>query len=122
MSDDPNEFRVIEIRDEDVIQSVAFKAWMTDQLGIPDRLFFWTSSRGDHWEKIEADSAETAAIMQAERWSQKGYRGPFSIMVSVSGLEQPPRDGDRVWVFDVNPDVLFRATHQGFYCFKSPSK
>lgn len=114
MSEDPNEFRVIEIRDEDVIQSVAFKAWMTDQLGIPDRLFFWTSSRGDHWEKIEADSAETAAIMQAERWSQKGYRGPFSIMVSVSGLEQPPREGDRMWVFDVTPEVFFRAVRTEF--------
>lgn len=81
---------------------------------IVDRLYFWTSSRGDHWEKIEADSAENAAIMQAERWSQKGYRGPFTIMVSLSGLDQPPGQGDRVWVFDVNPEVLFRAKRQAY--------
>jgi hypothetical protein len=109
MSDDPNEFRVIEIRDEDVIQSEAFKAWITDHLGFPNRPYFWTSSRGDHWEKIEADSAETAAIIQAERWSQKGYRGPFTIMVSVSGLEQPPGQGDKVTTFELIPEVIFRA-------------
>lgn len=74
-----------------------------------NRLYFWTSSRGDHWEKIEADSAETAAIIQAERWNQKGYRGPFTIMVSVSGLEQPPKSGDKVTTFDLVPEVIFRA-------------
>ena len=109
MSDDPNVFRVIEIRDEDVIQSEAFKTWITDQLGFPDCLFFWTSSRGDHWEKIEADSAENAAIIQAERWNQKGYRGPFTIMVSLSGLEQPPKSGDKVTTFELIPEVIFRA-------------
>lgn len=114
MSEVPNEFRVIEIRDEDVIQSDAFKDWVINQLGFTDSLYFWTSSRGDHWEKIEADCAENAAIMQAEQWNQKGHRGPFVIMVSVSGLEQPPRSGDRVRVFDVNSDVLFRATNQGY--------
>lgn len=109
MSDDPNEFRVIEIREDDVIEPDAFKAWI-HQLGFADRLYFWTSSRGDHWEKIEADSAETAAMIQAERWNQKGYRGPFTIMVSVSGLEQPPGQGDRVTVFELVPEVLFKAT------------
>ena len=108
MSDDPNEFRVIEVRDEDVIPSDAFQSWI-HQLGFPDCLYFWTSSRGDHWEKIEADSAETAAIIQAERWNQKGYRGPFTIMVSVSGLEQPPGQGDKVTTFDLVPEVIFRA-------------
>lgn len=104
-----DDIRLIEVRDEDVIQSDAFKTWITDQLGFPDRIYFWTSSRGDHWEKIEADSAETAAIIQAERWNQKGYRGPFTIMVSVSGLEQPPKSGDKVTTFDLVPEVIFRA-------------
>ena len=109
MNDDPNEIRVIEVRQEDVIDTTAFKAWVTDLIGFPDSLYFWTSSRGDHWEKIEADSAETAAIIQAERWNQKGYRGPFTIMVSVSGLEQPPGQGDKVTTFDLVPEVIFRA-------------
>ena len=110
MSDDPNEFRVTDIRDDDVIPSDAFQSWLAkNYLGFADCRYFWTSSRGDNWEKIEADSAETAAIIQAERWNQKGYRGPFTIMVSVSGLEQPPKSGDKVTTFDLVPEVIFRA-------------
>jgi hypothetical protein len=48
--------------------------------------------------------------MQAERWSQKGCRGPFTIMVSVSDLEQPTGQGDRVTVFELVPEVLLKAT------------
>ena len=114
MSDDPNEFRVIEIRDDDVIPSDYFQSWLEKYLGFTGCRCFWTSSRGDHWEKIEADSAETAAIIQAERWNQKGYRGPFTIMVSVSGLEQPPTQGDKVTTFDLVPEVIFRAHKLGF--------
>ena len=109
MSDDPNEFRLIEVRQEDVINVDAFQSWLSKHLGFTDCLYFWTSSRGDHWEKIEADSAETAAMIQAERWNQKGYRGPFTIMVSLSGLEQPPKQGDRVTTFELIPEVIFRA-------------
>ncbi len=89
----------------------AFDRFMNEMMEshFTDRLFFWTSSRGDQWEKIESDSAETAAIIQAERWNQKGYRGPFTIMVSVSGLEQPPTQGDKVTTFDLVPEVIFRA-------------
>ena len=73
-------------------------------------LKFWTSSRGDHWEQIEAKSAEEAAIKQAERWNELGYRGPFTIMVSVSGIPEPPTAGDRVWIFDIKPEVTMKAT------------
>ncbi len=107
------QFKGVPVTDLNEEQRKEFERWMECNLMLgyfTYPLFFWTSSRGDHWEKIEADSAETAAIIQAERWSQKGYRGPFTIMVSVSGLEQPPGQGDRVWVFDVNPEILFRAT------------
>lgn len=75
-----------------------------------ERLLFWTSSRGDHWEQIAAKSAEEAAMKQAERWSQLGYRGPFSVMVSLSGVPTPPKSGDRVWIFDIKPEVTMKAT------------
>lgn len=106
------QFKGVPVTDLNEEQRKEFERWMECNLILgyfTYPLFFWTSSRGDHWEKIEADSAETAAIIQAERWNQKGYRGPFTIMVSVSGLEQPPKSGDKVTTFDLVPEVIYRA-------------
>ena len=106
-----DEFEVIDIREFDTVSGDEFKRWVEETIGsrFGDGFKFWTSSRGDQWEQIEAKSAEEAAIIQAERWNQKGYRGPFTIMVSVSGLEQPPKSGDKVTTFDLVPEVIFRA-------------
>ena len=107
-----DEFEVIDIREFDTVSGDEFKRWVEETIGsrFGDGFKFWTSSRGDHWEQIEAKSAEDAAVIQAERWSELGYRGPFTIMVSQSGLPAPPKSGDRVWIFDVKPEVTMKAT------------
>lgn len=107
-----DEFEVIDIRELDTVSGDEFKAWLSNKIGssFTDTLMFWTSSRGDHWEQIEAKSAEEAAILQAQRWSELGYRGPFSVMVSLSGIPAAPKAGDRVWIFDVKPEVTMKAT------------
>lgn len=60
------------------------------------KLKYWVSSRGDKWFQVEANSADEAASIKALEWAGEGYRGPFPIMVSVSGLEEPPKAGSAV--------------------------
>lgn len=60
------------------------------------KLKYWVSSRGDKWFQVEASSADEAASIKALEWADEGYRGPFAIMVSVSGLEEPPKAGSAV--------------------------
>lgn len=93
-----------------VVSDALFAKSQLVQMLVQEPLKFWTSSRGDCWEQIEAKSAEEAAMKQAERWSDLGYRGPFTIMVSLSGVPSPPKAGDRIWIFDIQPEVTMKAT------------
>lgn len=77
------------------------------QMLVQEPYKYWTSSRGDKWEHIEATEPARAAEEQARRWSELGYRGPFTILVSLSLLDAPPKKGDRVYVYRVNPQTSF---------------
>lgn len=64
--------------------------------------FYWTSGRGDNWEKVHAADHEHAARVQARIWADKGYRGPFVVMVSYFANQPcPPAVGSYVIRFNV---------------------
>lgn len=42
-----------------------------------------TTARGDVWTTFEATSPQEAAQLQAEAWTELGYRPPFSIYVKA---------------------------------------
>lgn len=133
MSSEPNEFRVTDVREihEFNLLSISYRGEMeftaehlreldeyiaencvpfSREIGsATGNLQFWTSSRGDHWELREAASAEDAAKQQAQRWADMGYRGPWTIMVSLSGVTSPPKSGDRIYAYEVVPQVSFEA-------------
>lgn len=48
---------------------------------------FETTSRGDVWTTFSASTAEEAAIAQAKRWCDLGYKPPFKIFVKEKGTE-----------------------------------
>lgn len=65
--------------------------------------FYWTSGRGDSWEKVFAGHHEEAARMQSRIWADKGYRGPFVVMVSYfADQPHPPGIGSYVIRFKVH--------------------
>lgn len=68
-----------------------------------DAGFYWTSGRGDVWEKVYAGDHEHAARVQARIWADKGYRGPFVVMVGfLADQPQPPAVGRHVLQYKVH--------------------
>lgn len=105
-----------ELEVDTAVSDVLFAKKKLDQMLVREPLKYWyyTSSRGDHWEHIEATDQARAAEEQARRWSELGYRGPFTIFVSLSLLDAPPKRGDRVFVYRVEPQTSFVTSRLDF--------
>ena len=91
---------IVSVNDEREIESLLFVPPGMEVVFLDKQetgVYYWTSSRGDKWEKSFGSNYCEAAEEQAKRWQQLGYKGPFIVLIGfLANQPEPPSKGAQV--------------------------